>query len=151
MKFQLPSQLPLLSLLLLACVLLSCSNGGTAREGGFDGLGQGHVTATEGVVKGEVLFKDYSGGEIFVEARATFPCAHGRCPVIEREPLGIERLSGPGAFTLPLIDIEESVIIIATYPYPDGKVRIAHHLIENTKKFNEGVVLSLDRPYPPIR
>lgn len=138
--------------LTLACLgLWACAGGGTLREGGFEGLGQGHVTAVQGVVQGEVLHKAYQGGTIVIEARSTFPCSYGRCPVIEKAPLGQEVLDGPGAFNLSLKELEENVIIIASYESPSGSLRISHHLIPKPEKVNEGIQLSLDRPYPPLR
>ena len=48
--------------------LIACAEGGTPREGGFEGLGQGHVTSVEGVIKGEIRHKNFSGGNIILEA-----------------------------------------------------------------------------------
>lgn len=141
----------LLGVLLVAFFLFGCAEGGTPREGGFEGLGQGHVTAVEGVVKGKVLFKGFHGEPIILEARSTFPCVYGRCPVIERDPLGQERLDGPGPFSLPLTEIEENIIIIATSVSSSGSLRVAHHLIPNPQSSNDGLELSLDRPHPPLR
>ncbi|MDX1386978.1 MAG: hypothetical protein R3257_05265 [bacterium] len=131
--------------------LWACGGSGTLREGGFQGLGQGHVTATEGVVQGEVLHKSYQGGTIVVEARSTFPCPYGRCPVIEKDPLGQEVLDGPGPFNLSMTEIEENIIIIASYESPNGSLRVSHQLLVQPEKVNDGIQLSLDRPYPPLR
>lgn len=117
----------------------------------FEGIGEGHTSTIALVIKGEIQFKNFAGGEIVVEARESFPCAYERCPVIEKEPLGVQRLSQPGPYSLTLTRSEKNLMIVASYFSPHGGVRIAHLLLEDPKLFNDSVNLSLNRPYSPLR
>lgn len=143
------------AILPLFFLLSGCGEGGTVREGGFEGLGEGNVSTLGAEVRGTVQYKNFHGGTIVVEARSSFPCPQGRCPVIEKPPLGVERLDAPGPFTLLLKDREEDILLIANY-FSDpaslgGTVRVAYQLLEDAQTNYEGVLLSLDRPYGPLR
>lgn len=140
-----------ISIVICSLVLLACAEGGTMREGGFAGIGEGHVTASQGILRGEVKYHGTLNGELVVEARSSFPCSYGRCPVIEKAPLGQERLNEPGPFALSLKDVEENLILIATYQDKSGKTLVAHELVPDPKNAPDSLVLSLDRPYAPLR
>lgn len=131
--------------------LLACAEMASEPKPGFEGLGQGRVTNLAATLHGEIQFKAHLGGDIILEARHSFPCNYGRCPVIEVPPLGTERVSGPGPFAMGLAKIDENLIIIATYISPSGGIRVAHQLVEKVQPETTGIFLSLDRPYPPLR
>lgn len=140
-----------LSILILSLGLVACAGGPTPREGGFAGIGEGHVTASQGILRGEVRHQGPLNGSLIVEARSTFPCSHGHCPVIERAPLGQESLDQAGPFAISLKDIEENLILIVTYQENSGKTLVAHQVIPDPKNPPESITLSLDRPHPPLR
>jgi hypothetical protein len=135
----------------LIFLLTHCGQGGTVREGGFAGLGEGNVSTLGSEVRGMVQYKDFPGGKIIVEARSTFPCPQGRCPVIEKPPLGVQQLEAPGPFTLLLKDREENILIIANYFSDSGQTRVAYQLLKEAQASYSNVLLSLDRPYGPLR
>lgn len=128
-----------------------CGQGGTVREGGFPGLGEGNVSTLGSEVRGTVQYKDFHGGKIVVEARSTFPCPQGRCPVIEKAPLGQVQLDAPGPFTLLLKGREENIMVIANYFSDSGQTRVAYQLLKDPQASYTDVLLSLDRPYGPLR
>ncbi len=138
-------------MMFMGLALAACSQGGTQREGGFVGIGEGHVTASQGILRGVVHYKGNMDGTLVVEARASFPCTYGRCPVIERVPLGQERLNRPGPFAISLTENEENVILIATYQDKTGKTLVAHTLVPDPQKAIDPISLSLNRPHPPLR
>ena len=139
-----------LSLFLISLFISGCGEG-TVREGGFAGLGQGNVSTLGSEVRGTVQYKDFHNGKIVVEARSTFPCPQGRCPVIEKAPLGQVQLTAPGPFSLLLKDREDNVLIIANYFSDDGKTRVAYQLLKDAQESYNDILLSLDRPYAPLR
>lgn len=143
------------TLSLFSLLFVGCGEGGTVREGGFAGLGEGNVSTLGSEVRGTVQYKDFHGGKIVVEARSTFPCPQGHCPVIEKAPLGVKHLDAPGPFTLLLKDREENTLIIANY-FSDpsgggGQTRVAYQLLKDPQADASDVLLSLDRPYGPLR
>lgn len=141
----------LLWLLGILVALMCRCGGGTPREGGFAGLGEGHVATLGTELEGEVQLRNFTGGKIVVEARATFPCPQGRCPVIERAPLGVTYLDAPGPFHLHLTGREDNTLIIASY-FPDsGGVRVAPYLLKDAQAAPGTIILNLDRPYGPLR
>jgi hypothetical protein len=131
--------------------LAGCGQGGTVREGGFAGLGDGNVSTLGTEIKGTVQYNDFQGGKLVVEARSTFPCPQGRCPVIEKAPLGQVRLDAPGPFSLLLKDREENILVIANYFSDTGRTRVAYQLLKDPQASYSDVLLSLDRPYGPLR
>lgn len=124
---------------------------GEEQEVEFDGRGQGHVAAIAMIIDGEVQHQDFTGGEIFIEIRQTFSCAHGRCPIIGTDPMTLERLTAPGPFSIHLTERTENLMIIASYFPNSGGVRIAHEMIPNGQDQIHDLILSLDRPFSPLR
>jgi hypothetical protein len=140
-----------LAVLIIFFCLSACGQGSSVREGGFAGLGEGNVSTLGSEVRGTVQYKDYQSGKIIVEARSTFPCPQGRCPVIEKAPLGQVQLDAPGPFTLVLKDREENILVIANYFSDTGQTRVAYQLLKDPQASYTDVLLSLDRPYGPLR
>jgi len=147
--FTLKKSLPALTLVILS--LFGCASEVLEVDGGFAGIGQGHVSSIKTTLQGEVRLKNFEGGEIIVEARAGFPCQYGWCPVIGTKPLGYEKLPGPGPYALPLKETGENLVIIASYFDLEGNTRVAHRAVKVTGDLISGADLSLDRPYPPLR
>ena len=135
----------------VACALGCAIVSDQPSDDGFAGVGQGNVKPIKTTLLGEILYKNYTGGEIIVEVRESFPCAYGYCPVIERPPLAQERLAGPGSYALPLSEGGENLIIIATYMAGTSGIRIAHRTVTPEGVTVTGLDLSLDRPYAPLR
>jgi hypothetical protein len=65
--------------------------------------------------------------------------------------LGQVQLSVPGPFTLLLKDREENILVIANYFSDSGQTRIAYQLLKDPQAIYTDVLLSLDRPYSPLR
>lgn len=142
-----------LSSILLALVLLNtsaCVDGGTPREGGFEGPQLGQINTEKTSLTGEVLFSKSPNAPILVEARKAIACPQGFCPMIGQPALASVQLKKAGAFTLFLEQVPFPLVVIATYQSNTGATRVAHQVIQNHEELKP-VLLSLDRPYEPIR
>lgn len=145
--------LHLLAYWALLCLIASCVGSQASSETPpqeYNGVGLHQESPQNTVVTGQVKSKNFSGGQILVEARRSVPCAYGRCPVIGEEPLARESLSAPGPFSLSLGISAKDLIVVATEPRSKG-ARIAHQWILSEAPDVSGVELSMDRPYPPLR
>lgn len=117
----------------------------------YNGVGLHQSTPQNTVVSGTIKSKNFSSGEILVEARRSVPCSYGRCPVVGEEALSQQKLSSPGPYTLQLAISAKDLIIVASEPLPDGGARIAHQWVLSEAADVTGIDLSMDRPYPPLR
>ncbi|HKY61830.1 MAG TPA: hypothetical protein VJR29_00275 [bacterium] len=117
----------------------------------YNGVGLHQSNPQNTVVSGVIKSKNFTGGEILVEARRSVPCAYGRCPVVGEEPLAQQKLSSPGPYSLQLGVSAKDLIIVATEPVSGGGARIAHQWVLSEAADVAGVDLSMDRPYPPLR
>lgn len=117
----------------------------------YNGVGLHQSSPQNTVVSGVVKSKNFSGGEILIEARRSVPCSYGRCPVIGEDPLAQQKLSAPGPFTLQLGVSAKDLMIVASEPRPNGGARIAHQWVLSEAADVTGIDLSMDRPYPPLR
>lgn len=132
--------------------LFACSQAAPPPPGpDYNGVGLYNTDPPAGIVTGTIKYKNFSGGEIQLEARHSVPCSYGRCPVIGGPSVSQSVLKEPGAYTLDLPESPKDLMVIATLHAPDGKIRIAHATLTSDASQIDGVDLSLDRPYPPLR
>jgi len=141
-----------LGFLSLLATLLACSQAATPAPGpDYNGVGLYHTDPPASLVNGTIKYKNFSGGEIQIEARRSVSCSYGRCPIIGSPSIGQSVLKEPGAYTLELSESPKDLMVIATLHAADGKIRIAHATLTSEATEVDGVDLSLDRPYPPLR
>lgn len=135
-------------------LLISCVSGGDTEKGPvveYNGVGLHQSDGRPTLVSGTVQYKNFSGGELKVEARRSVPCQYGRCPILGEPAVAEQKLAAPGPYSLELPQSAVDLMIIATLKIPDGRVRVAHLAPLSEAPEIAGADLSLDRPYPPLR
>lgn len=146
--------LPSLGMWLALSLLMSCVSGGEVEKGPvveYNGVGLHQSDGRPTLVSGTVQYKNFSGGELKVEARRSVPCPYGRCPILGEPAVAEMKLAAPGPYSLELPQSAVDLMIIATLQAPDGRVRVAHLAPLSEAPEIAGADLSLDRPYPPLR
>jgi hypothetical protein len=141
--------------LFLTFLLMGCVSSGNdaSKAPPIDYTGTGlHQASDQPInVSGTIVFKNYQSGPITLEARYSVPCKYGFCPIIGNPPLATDRLSGPGDFVLTMNATPENIMIIASYQPSPSETRVAHVSLPPQKTNISGLVLSLDKPYLPLR
>ena len=143
-----------LSLAIAGLLLSACGQLGDTVQGNiieYNGTGLHQSDGRPTLVSGNIQYKNFSGGELKVEARRSVPCQFGRCPVVGEAPVAEKKLDAPGPYTLELPQSAKDLMIIATLQAPGGAVRIAHLWLLSDAEEIDGANLSLDRPYSPLR
>lgn len=130
--------------------LTACSSGDTNRENNFSGVNVGHVAWEEHPLSGQVYFTQPLAANILVEARKAVVCPEGFCSAVGQPALASILLREASGFTLYLKPTLFPVIVVATYQDPQGMTRVAHQVVESAESTTP-ILLSLERPYPPLR
>lgn len=136
------------------CLLMSCALGGDKAEPPpveYNGVGLHQSDRQATLVSGTVKYKNFSGGEIKVEALRSVPCQYGRCPIIGEPAVAELRLAAPGPYALDLPQSAKDLMVVATLQGSDGRGRVAHLTLVSEATQVPEVDLSLDRPHPPLR
>lgn len=136
------------------CLLMSCVQGGDPQEGPvveYNGVGLHQSDSRPTLVTGTLKYKNFSSGELKIEARRSVPCQYGRCPILGEAAVAETKLTAPGNYSLELPQSAKDLMLIATLQAPNGRIRVAHLWLQSEASEITGADLSLDRPYPPLR